>query len=144
MKKAFDWEQCSRQHRPAHVAWLKANHDKPVTAVRDPFGEHESFGAHNNARARAFFDSFGFDYEFISSTEFYRSGRMDGVLLTVLERFEAVQAVMLPTLGPERRATYSPFLPISPKSGRVLQAPTLERHVERGTIAFADEDGTLT
>ena len=67
---------------------------------------------------------------------------MDAVLLTVLERFDAVQAVMLPTLGPERRATYSPFLPISPTTGRVLQVPTLERNVERGTIVFADEDGT--
>ena len=66
------------------------------------------------------------------------------VLRRVLERFEAVQAIMLPTLGPERRATYSPFMPISPKSGRVLQAPTLERNLERGTIVFPDEDGTLT
>ncbi|HEY1753145.1 MAG TPA: lysine--tRNA ligase [Caulobacteraceae bacterium] len=125
-------------------AMLLEDRDKPVSAVRDPFGEHESFGAHNNARARAFFDSFGFDYEFVSATENYRSGRYDEVLRLILQRFDAVQAVMLPTLGPERQATYSPFLPISPKSGRVLQAPTLERHVDRGTIVFADEDGTLT
>ena len=108
-----------------HQDWLEQDRDKPVTSVRDPFGEYDSFGAHNNARARAFFDSFGFDYEFISSTEFYRSGRMDAVLLTILERFDQVQAVMLPTLGPERRATYSPFVPISPTSGRVLYVPTL-------------------
>ncbi len=119
-----------------HQDWLEADRDKPVSSVRDPFEEAESFGAYNNGRARAFFDSFGFDYEFISSTEFYRSGRMDKVLLTILERFDQVQAVMLPTLGPERSATYSPFLPISPKSGRVLQAPTLERNVEKGTIVF--------
>jgi lysyl-tRNA synthetase class 1 len=124
-----------------HQDWLEQDRDKPVTSVRDPFGEYESFGAHNNARARAFFDSFGFDYEFISSTEFYRSGRMDKVLLTILERFDQVQAVMLPTLGPERRATYSPFVPISPTSGRVLYVPTLERHLDRGTIVFPDEDG---
>src|SRR6185437_4487679 len=93
---------------------------------------------------RAFLDGFGFDYTFMSSSETYRSGRFDGVLLTILERFDAVQAIMLPTLGDERRATYSPFLPISPKSGRVLQAPTLERHLERGTIVFRDEDGSLT
>jgi lysyl-tRNA synthetase class 1 len=123
---------------------LEEDRDKPVTSVRDPFGECDSFGAYNNARARAFFDSFGFDYEFMSATENYRSGRYDAVLLKILARFEAVQAVMLPTLGDERRATYSPFLPISPKSGRVLQVPTLERHVDRGTIVFADEDGTLT
>jgi lysyl-tRNA synthetase, class I len=123
---------------------LEEDRDKPVTSVRDPFGEHESFGAHNNARLRAFLDSFGFEYDFMSSTETYRSGRLDAVLLRILERFDAVQGVMLPTLGEERRATYSPFLPISPKSGRVLQAPTLERHLDRGTIVFADEDGTLT
>jgi lysyl-tRNA synthetase class 1 len=123
---------------------LEEDRDKPVTSVRDPFGEHESFGAHNNARVRAFLDGFGFDYTFMSSTETYKSGRFDQVLLRILERFDAVQAIMLPTLGEERRATYSPFLPISPKSGRVLQAPTLERHLDRGTIVFADEDGTLT
>ena len=123
---------------------LEEDRDKPVTSVRDPFGEYESFGAHNNARLRAFLDGFGFDYTFMSSTETYRSGRLDEVLLRILQRFDAVQAIMLPTLGEERRATYSPFLPISPKTGRVLQAPTLERHVDRGTIVFADEDGTLT
>jgi lysyl-tRNA synthetase class 1 len=125
-------------------AMLREDRDKPVTSVRDPFGEYESFGAHNNARLRAFLDSFGFDYEFLSATDNYRSGRYDAVLRTMLERFDAVQAIMLPTLGDERRATYSPFLPISPKTGRVLQAPTLERHVDKGTIVFADEDGTLT
>jgi lysyl-tRNA synthetase class 1 len=123
---------------------LEEDHDKPVTSVRDPFGEHESFGAHNNARLRAFLDGFGFDYEFLSSTACYKSGRFDAVLLRALERFEAIQKVMLPTLGEERRATYSPFLPISPRSGRVLQAPTLERNLEKGAIVFPDEDGTLT
>ncbi|HEY2706957.1 MAG TPA: lysine--tRNA ligase [Caulobacteraceae bacterium] len=126
-----------------HQDWLEEDRDKPVTSVRDPFEEYESFGAHNNARARAFFDSFGFDYEFISATDFYRSGRMDAVLLTMLERFDAVQAVMLPTLGPDRRATYSPFQPISRVSGRVLYVPTLERHLDRGAIVFEDEDGSL-
>jgi lysyl-tRNA synthetase, class I len=125
-------------------AMLEEDLGKPVTKVRDPFGEYESFGAHNNARLRAFLDGFGFDYEFMSATENYRSGRYDAVLRRMLERFDAVQAIMLPTLGDERRATYSPFLPISPKSGRVLQAPTLERNVEKGTIVFPDEDGTLT
>jgi lysyl-tRNA synthetase class 1 len=123
---------------------LEEDRDKPVTSVRDPFGEYESFGAHNNARMRAFLDGFGFDYTFMSSTETYKSGRFDAVLLKMLARFEAIQAIMLPTLGEERQATYSPFLPISPKSGKVLQTPTLERNVEKGTITFADEDGTLT
>ncbi|MBU1375845.1 MAG: lysine--tRNA ligase [Alphaproteobacteria bacterium] len=125
-------------------AMLEEDRDKPVTSVRDPFGEHESFGAHNNARLRAFLDGFGFDYTFMSSTETYKSGRFDEVLLRILARFDAVQAIMLPTLGEERRATYSPFLPISPKSGRVLQAPTVGRDVEKGTITFHDEDGELT
>ena len=114
---------------------------KPLTQVRDPFGEHASFGDHNNARMRAFLDEHGFDYEFLSATQCYRSGRFDETLLKVLERYEKVMAVMLPTLGEERRATYSPFLPISPTTGRVLQVPVLERDVEAGTIVFEDEDG---
>lgn len=125
-------------------AMLEEDRDKPVTSVRDPFGKAESFGAYNNARLREFLDDFGFEYTFMSSTETYKSGRFDEVLLRILARFDAVQAIMLPTLGEERRATYSPFLPISPKTGRVLQAPTLSRDVDKGTITFADEDGTLT
>ena len=123
---------------------LEEDRDKPVTSVRDPFGEHESFGAHNNSRLLAFLDGFGFDYEFMSSTDCYKAGRFDEVLLRILARFDAIQAIMLPTLGEERRATYSPFLPISPKTGRVLQAPTVERNLEKGTIIFPDEDGVLT
>ncbi len=118
--------------------------DKPLTVVRDPYGEHESFGHHNNARLRAFLDGFGFDYEFVSSTDCYRGGRFDATLLTALERFDAIQKIMLPSLGEERRATYSPFLPISPKTGKVLQVPTLERNLDRGAITFRDEDGELT
>lgn len=114
---------------------------KPLTQVPDPFGTHPSFGAHNNARLCAFLDSFGFEYEFQSSTEWYQSGRFDAALLRVLERYDAVMAVMLPTLGEERRASYSPFLPISPVSGKVLQVPVLERNLASGTIVFEDEDG---
>ncbi len=120
---------------------LEADLGKPLTQVRDPSGEESSFGAANNARLRRFLDGFGFDYDFRSSTETYRSGAFDAVLRTALERFDEIQAVMLPTLGPERRATYSPFLPVSPSTGRVLQVPTLERNVEAGTIVFEDEDG---
>jgi lysyl-tRNA synthetase class 1 len=116
----------------------------PLTRVRDPFGTHDSFGAHNNARLRAFLDSFGFEYEFMSSTETYRSGRFDAALLTMLERFDKVMGIMLPTLGEERRATYSPFLPISPITGHVLQVPTLERNVEKGAIVFDDPAGGRT
>ena len=116
----------------------------PLTKVRDPFGTHDSFGAHNNARLRAFLDSFGFDYEFMSSTETYASGRFDETLLTLLARFDKIMGIMLPTLGEERRATYSPFLPVSPITGHVLQVPTLERNVEKGTIVFDDPAGGRT
>jgi lysyl-tRNA synthetase class 1 len=117
---------------------------RPLSSVRDPFGEHESFGAHNNARMRTFLDSHGFNYEFLSATQCYRSGRFDEILLKTLARFDEIQAIMLPTLGPERRASYSPFLPISPSTGRVLQVPTLGRDLARGTILFEDEDGRET
>jgi lysyl-tRNA synthetase class 1 len=118
---------------------LAANLGKPLTSVPDPFGTHASYGAHNNARLKAFLDRFGFEYEFLSSTECYKSGRFDRALLTVLEHYEAVRDIVLPTLGPERRATYSPFLPISPRSGRVLQVPILEWNKQAGTIVFEDE-----
>jgi lysyl-tRNA synthetase class 1 len=115
---------------------------KPLTAIPDPFGTHESFGHHNNARLRSFLDTFGFEYEFQSATDCYRSGRFDAMLLRVLERYDEVIDVILPTLGPERRATYSPFLPVCKKTGRVLQVPVIERNLEAGTIVYADEDGT--
>ena len=114
---------------------------KPLTEVPDPFGTHQSFAHHNNARLRAFLDGFGFEYEFLSSTEQYRSGVFDETLLKMLDRYDKIMAIMLPTLGEDRRATYSPFLPISPKTGRVLQVPTLARDFSRGTIVFQDEDG---
>jgi lysyl-tRNA synthetase class 1 len=119
---------------------LAANLGKPLTAVPDPFGTHDSYGAHNNARLRAFLDRFGFEYEFLSSTECYKSGRFDEALLTILANYEKVRDVVLPTLGPERRGTYSPFLPVSPDTGRVLQVPILEWHPERGSIVY-EEDG---
>jgi lysyl-tRNA synthetase, class I len=113
---------------------------KPLTQVRDPFGTHPSFGRHNNARLRAFLDSFGFEYEFLSSTDCYKAGRFDAALLTVLERFDAVMDIMLPSLREERAQSYSPFLPISPRTGVVLQVPILERDVKAGTITYDDPD----
>ena len=113
---------------------------KPLTAVPDPFGTHDSFGAHNNARLRAFLDTFGFEYEFRSATECYRAGRFDAALQRVLENFDAVINVILPTLGPERKATYSPFLPIDPDTGIVLQVPMAEIHPERGTVVYRNPD----
>ena len=116
---------------------------KPLTAVPDPYGTHESFGAHNNARLRAFLDEFGFDYDFKSSTECYQSGEFDAVLMSVLERYDAVIDVILPTLGPERRATYSPFLPICAKTGRVLEVPVVGRDKGAGTIVYEYEGGGM-
>ena len=120
---------------------LKQDLNLPLTKVRDPFGTHEGFAQHNNARLCEFLDSFGFDYEFASATEYYTSGRFDEMLLVALERFDKIMEIMLPTLGPERRETYSPFLPISPKTGHVLQVPTLERNVAKGTIVYEEPDG---
>ncbi|MFD1333096.1 lysine--tRNA ligase [Methylopila musalis] len=114
----------------------------PLTSVPNPFGgDYASFGHHNNAMLRRFLDTFGFDYEFASATEYYRSGKLDAVLLRAAERYDEIMAVMLPTLGEERRATYSPFLPISPVSGRVLYVPLKEVNARDGTITFTDEDG---
>ena len=114
----------------------------PLTSVPDPWtNQYESFGAHNNAMLRRFLDTFGFNYEFASATEYYKSGRFDAVLLRAAERYDDIMKVMLPTLGAERQATYSPFLPISPTSGRVLYVPMKEVDAKNGTVAFTDEDG---
>jgi lysyl-tRNA synthetase class 1 len=110
----------------------------PLTKVPDPFGTHPSFGEHNNARLRAFLDAFGFDYEFMSSTDCYTSGRFDAALLNVLARFDAVMEIMLPSLREERAATYSPFLPVSPRSGEVLQVPIVAHDAKAGTISYDD------
>jgi lysyl-tRNA synthetase class 1 len=117
---------------------------QPLTSVPDPFGTHSSYGAHNNARLRAFLDRFGFEYEFLSSTDCYKNGRFDDALLLVLENYEKVRDVVLPTLGDERRATYSPFLPLSPRTGKVLQVPLLEWNKKTGTVVFEDENGEKT
>lgn len=123
---------------------LKRHLHLPLTSVPDPFGTHESFGHHNNARLRAFLDGFGFEYEFQSATEWYRSGRFDDALLAVLRHYDEVMAVMLPSLRAERAASYSPFLPVSPKTGHVLQVPIVEVKLDAGTVVFRDEDDVLT
>jgi lysyl-tRNA synthetase class 1 len=115
---------------------LRANLGKPLTQVPDPFGTDSSFGAHNNARLQAFLDGFGFEYEFLSSTTCYQSGMFDATLLKILENYNAVINVILPTLGPERRATYSPFLPVDPVSGIVLQVPIVAHDVAAGTVSY--------
>jgi lysyl-tRNA synthetase, class I len=116
---------------------LLAQHlGKPLTKVPDPFGTHASFGEHNNARLRAFLDTFDFQYEFLSSTECYTSGRFDATLIKVLERFDPVMAIMLPSLREERAQTYSPFLPIDPQTGIVLQVPVVAHDAKAGTITY--------
>ncbi len=114
---------------------------KPLSRVPDPFSsEYPSFAAANNARLRAFLDQFGFDYEFLSSTDCYTSGRFDATLLRVLERFEQIMEIMLPSLREERAQTYSPFLPISPRTGIVLQVPIMAHDAKAGTITYEDPD----
>lgn len=127
-----------------HQEMLAGYLGQPLTKVPDPFEKFESFAHHNNAKLNEFLDSFGFEYEFKSSSEMYRSGIFDEALLKMLEKHEQVQKAVIPILGQERAATYSPFLPISPKTGKVLQVPILETNVEAGTVIFEDEDGTRT
>ncbi len=121
---------------------LAAHLHLPLSKVPDPFGTHESLGHHNNARLRAFLDSFGFEYEFMSSSEAYAAGTFDEALLRVLDVYDEIMAIMLPTLGEERRKTYSPFLPVCPKTSHVLQVPVVARNREAGTIVFEYEDGS--
>ena len=114
---------------------------KPLTRVPDPFTkDYPSFGAANNARLRAFLDRFGFNYEFASATDYYTSGRFDETLLKMLANYDKIMAVIIPTLGEERRATYSPFLPISPVSGKVLQVAMIAHDAKKGTITYIEPE----
>src|SRR6202047_1048385 len=124
-----------------HRDMMEAHLGKPLSCVPDPFSsDYPSFAAHNNARLRAFLDQFKFDYEFLSATDCYPPGRFDQALLTVLERFDRVMAIMLPSLRQERAQTYSPFLPISPTTGVVLQVPIIAHDAAAGTITYKDPD----
>ena len=120
---------------------LRQHMQKPLTSVPDPYGEYDSFGGHNNAMLRRFLDTFGFEYEFYSATEFYRSGQFDDTLRLATERYEKIMDIMLASLREERQQTYSCFLPIHPETGRVLYVPV--KHVDKvnHTITFDDEDG---
>ncbi len=113
---------------------------KPLTRVPDPFGQHESFGHHNNAMLRRFLDTFGFEYEFASALDYYTSGRFDEGLLRMLERWDDVMSVMLPTLREERRKTYAPILPIHPETGVVMQVPIDEVHARNGTVVWREPE----
>ncbi|MEM1196300.1 MAG: lysine--tRNA ligase [Pseudomonadota bacterium] len=124
-------------------ALLEANLGKPLSRIPDPFERYESFAAHNNARLREFLDRFGFDYEFVSSSDRYNSGAFDDGLRAILTHFDAILDIMLPTLGEERRKTYSPVMPISPATGAVLQVPIEVVDAREGLIRFTDEDGSV-
>ncbi len=121
-------------------AMLESHLGKPLTRIPDPFGTHESFGAHNNARLQGFLDTFGFDYQFASATDYYTAGRFDDALLRLLEVYDEVMAVILPTLGPERRATYAPVLPIHPETGIVMQVALTNIDRDAGTVAWRDPE----
>ena len=125
-----------------HPEMLRANLGKPLTSVPDPFGTHESYGHNMNARLRAFLDKFGFEYDFRSATQMYKTRVYDAALLRILGAYDEVMAVMLPTLGEERQQTYSPFLPISPRSGKVLLAKVVAHDAAKGTITYIEEDGS--
>ncbi len=114
---------------------------KPLTSIPDPFGTHKSFGEHNNSKLKEFLDTFNFQYEFKSSTESYFSGEFDLTLISVLENYDKIMNIILPTLGSERQKTYSPFLPICPETGLVLQVPVIERNTKSGLIVYEREDG---
>ncbi|MFY9211849.1 MAG: lysine--tRNA ligase [Aestuariivita sp.] len=120
---------------------LQDHLQKPLTSVPDPFGTHDSFGDHNNAMLRRFLDTFGFEYEFISATDFYRSGQFDEILLRAAQRYDDIMKIMLKSLREERQQTYSIFLPIHPETGRVLYVPMKEVNAADGTITFDDEAG---
>lgn len=122
---------------------LAANLGKPLSNIPDPFGTHESFSAHMNDRLKGFLDRFGFEYEFKSATDSYKSGEFDETLLAILGCYDEVMKIMLPSLREERQATYSPFLPICKKTGKVLQVPVEVADLAAGKIAFKDEDGEL-
>ena len=124
-----------------HQDMMHEHLDQPLSRVPDPFGcGHDSYAAHNNNLLRQFLDRFGFDYEFLSAADCYASGRFDEVLRRVLSRFGDILEVMLPTLREERRQTYSPVLPISPSTGKVLQVPVTVVDAEAGVVRFADPD----
>jgi lysyl-tRNA synthetase, class I len=120
---------------------LREHLQRPLTAVPDPFGAFESFGHHNNAMLRRFLDTFGFEYEFISATEFYKTGQFDAILRRAAERYDALMEVMMASLREERQQTYSIFLPIHPETGRVLYVPLKHVDAKDGTITFDDETG---
>ena len=123
---------------------LKKNLGKPLSAIPDPFGTHESYAAHNNALLQEFLNQFDFDYEFQSATQLYQSGAYDEMLQKILFHHEAVCKIVRPVLGKERRDDYSPFLPICPTTGRVLEVPIVATDIHDSTITYRHEGRDIT
>lgn len=121
---------------------LKQCIGKPLTSIPDPFGTHESYGAHMNARLKSFLDSFDFEYTFMSSTECYKTGVFNEQMKNVLAHYDAICDIMLPSLGSERQTTYSPFLPLCAKTGRILEAKVIHIDIHKNTITYLNEDNT--
>ena len=119
---------------------LHENLGKPLTSVPDPFNKFDSFGAHNNEMLKAFLNKFNFKFNFKSSTENYKSGKFNNSLIRVLEKYEEIMEIILPTLRTERKKTYCPFLPICPTTGKVLEIALLEMNKKNGTVIF-DNNG---
>jgi len=119
---------------------LEKNLHKPLTSIPDPFKKFKSFGEHNNEMLKNFLDKFNFNYTFKSSTETYKKGLFNDALLLVLEKYEEIKEIVLPTLGKERQKTYSPFLPICPETGQVLEVPVIEIKKKDGKIIYKNKD----
>jgi lysyl-tRNA synthetase class 1 len=115
---------------------LHENIGKPLTSVPDPFNKFESFGQHNNEMLKDFLNKFNFKFTFKSSTENYKKGIFNESLLRVLEKYEDIMNIILPTLRSERKKTYCPFLPICPETGKVLEIPLLEMNKKTGEVTF--------
>jgi lysyl-tRNA synthetase, class I len=122
---------------------LTNNLHKPLTQVPDPFEKYSSFGEHNNEMLKKFLDSFKFNYNFQSSTLLYRSGFFNPTLKIILENYEGIMNIIIPTLGKERQKTYSPFLPICPETGHVLEIPVIEIDKEKSNIIFDNKGKKL-
>jgi len=119
---------------------LEKNLHKPLTSVPDPFKKYNSFGEHNNEMLKKFLNEFKFNYNFKSSTEIYKKGLFNSSLLLVLEKYEQIREIILPTLGKERQKTYSPFLPVCPETGKVLEVPVVEVKKKEGKIIYKNGD----
>jgi lysyl-tRNA synthetase, class I len=122
---------------------LKQNLHKPLTQVPDPFEKYKSFGEHNNEMLKNFLNNFNFKYNFKSSTKLYKSGFFNSALQVILENYDEIMNIILPTLGKERQKTYSPFLPICPDSGHVLEIPVLKIDKNKAKIIFDNKGKSL-